>query len=414
MRAVAPSSLVHLLAASTEQRAACLAEQRARIDALESALQVFAHREDRAPARAGPLAGISVGVKDIFDTHDMPTRYGSSIYADHQPKADASIVARLRQCGATIAGKTVTTEFAWMTPNVTRNPHDTGHTPGGSSSGSAAGVAAGFFPAAIGSQTGGSVIRPASFCGVAGYKPSFRLFPTIGMKHFSWSLDTVGFFAESVADCAMFAEIVSARPLAVSQVQTPLRIGLYRSTLDDRMSADMANARNDCVKACRAAGAAVVDIAPVPRVEAAHAAHAPIQDFEAAQALADEFDRHPQDLSPQLHAHLQTARTVSPETYDAARRTANAARKAGADLFADCDVLLVPSAPGTAPASLGTTGDSRFNRLWTLLGLPCVNVPGYAGNNGLPLGLQVVAPFGRDALALQAAHRIEILIAEGA
>ncbi len=407
MKTVAPVSLCDLLSASPQQRNVALATQRKRTDALEDTLQVFAHRRDDAPSNDGPLSGIAVGVKDIFDTHDMPTCHGSPIYDNHRPPADSALVARLRRCGATIAGKTVTTEFAWMTPNVTRNPHDTGHTPGGSSSGSAAGVAAGFFPVAIGSQTGGSVIRPASFCGVAGYKPSFRLFPTVGMKHFSWSLDTPGFFAKTVADCAAFAAILSDRPLQVAHEPRLLRIGLYRSTIDDHMSADMAQALQICAEACRAAGATVVDVDSIASVEAAHAAHAPIQDFEAAQALADEAMRHADVLSPQLRAYLDTAKKVSPETYDTARRTAKRARKASRDLFAQCDVLLVASAPGAAPETLESTGDSRFNRLWTLLGLPCVNVSGLRGENGLPLGLQVVAPFGQDALALQAAHWIE-------
>lgn len=407
MKLVAPISFRDLLAAGPDERETALTTQRARVDALEDRLHIFAHRGGEAATAEGPLAGIAVGVKDIFDTHDMPTRYGSPIYATHRPASDSALVARLRQCGATIAGKTVTTEFAWMTPNVTRNPHDVNHTPGGSSSGSAAGVAAGFFPVAIGSQTGGSIIRPAAFCGVAGYKPSFRLFSTVGMKPFSWSLDTPGFFARSVADCAAVAAILSARPLTVKDTSMPPRIGLYRSSIDVHLHPEMVRARESCVEACRSGGAIIVEVPPIDDVEAAHAAHAPIQDFEANQALADEFMRHPQVLSPPLHAYLKAARTISPDTYDAARRTANRARKASRGMFANCDVLLVPSAPGTAPASLESTGDSRFNRLWTLLGLPCVNVPGYFADDGMPLGLQVVAPFGQDATALTAAHWIE-------
>ena len=176
------------------------------IDAKESDIRAFVTRGDRqvllAGQAKGPLAGIAVAVKDIFDTADLPTSYGSPIYAGHQPRADAALVAMLRRAGAAIVGKTVTTEFAHFTPGPTRNPHDPGHTPGGSSSGSAAAVAAGMVPAAIGTQTAGSIIRPAAFCGIAGYKPSFRLVPTVGTKTFSWSLDTVGFFAASVADVA--------------------------------------------------------------------------------------------------------------------------------------------------------------------------------------------------------------------
>lgn len=172
------------------------------VAAREEKLGIYTQKADKLEPAKGPLRGITLGVKDIFDTFDMRSSYGSPIYEEQQPMADASVVAMARHAGATIAGKTVTTEFAWFHPGKTRNPHDPAHTPGGSSSGSAAGVAAGYFPASIGSQTGGSIIRPASFCGVAGYKPSFRLFPTLGMKQFSWSLDTVGFFAASVADVA--------------------------------------------------------------------------------------------------------------------------------------------------------------------------------------------------------------------
>ncbi len=378
------------------------------IDRDESTIQAFTHQPSKLLPGKGSLAGIAVGIKDVFDTYDMPTGYGSAIYENHKPVADASVVSMLRRAGATIAGKTVTTEFAWFAPGPTRNPHNPAHTPGGSSSGSAAGVAAGFFPAAIGTQTGGSIIRPAAFCGVAGYKPSFRLFPTIGMKQFSWSLDTVGFFAASVADAAFVAAACSGRDLGVDQAdQTVPRFGIYRSPIDDQMAPDMADALQKATSIAKEAGASVTDVVPPEPLEKARDAHAPIQDFEAALSLADEHMRSPALLSAKLRDHLDAAAHITPETYDNARRTANHARKASRDLFSTCDALLLPSAPGTAPETLASTGDSVFNRLWTLLGMPCVSVAGLTGDNGLPLGLQIIAPFGQDKRALQAAHWLE-------
>ena len=373
----------------------------------EETLQVFAHRAETGMPGTGPLAGIAVGVKDIFDTRDMPTGHGSPIYRGHRPVADASLVAMLRDAGATVAGKTVTTEFAWFQPGPTRNPHNEAHTPGGSSSGSAAGVAAGYFPAAIGSQTGGSVVRPAAFCGVAGYKPSFRLFPTVGMKQFSWLLDTAGFFAATTADVAFVAAACSHRALEVRQTDDAPRIGIYRSSIDGAITPAMADAVRTAADRAAEGGATVVEVTGPEEVEAARAAHAPIQDHEAYRALADERRHHRDLLSPKLRDYLDAAADVGPERYDDARRTANRARKAAHGLFADCDVLLMPSAPGAAPHGLETTGDSAFNRLWTLLGLPCLNVPGLRDGAGMPLGMQLVAPFGRDAHLLQAGDWLE-------
>ena len=378
------------------------------IEARENRLQVFtAQNPNPAPAE-GPLSGISIGVKDVFDTFDMTTSYGSPIYTGHQPVADAALVTMLRQSGATIAGKTVTTEFAWFSPGATRNPHNEEHTPGGSSSGSAAGVAAGYFPAAIGTQTGGSILRPAAFCGVAGYKPSFRLFPTVGLKHFSWSLDTVGFFAATIADAAFVAGACSRRDLEIDPSdQSPVRFGLYQSSQDHLMDAEMASALQTAVAAINSFGGSVTSIKEPGEIENAHHAHAPLQDFEARLALGHERAYHPRLLTPKLRKHLDAADAITPQAYDNARRTANRARKASRHLFADCDVLLMPAAPGAAPKSLESTGDSVFNRLWTLLGVPAVSVPGLRGANGLPLGLQVVAPFGSDKKLLQAAYWLE-------
>ncbi|MFD0916295.1 amidase [Pseudahrensia aquimaris] len=382
--------------------------QNERIKALEETLQVFASSVPKAAAHNGPLRGISIGVKDIYDTFDMPTGHNSPIYTDHHPRADSSLVAMLREAGATIAGKTVTTEFAFFHPGPTRNPHNTNHTPGGSSSGSAAGVAAGFFPAAIGSQTGGSVVRPAAFCGVSGYKPSFRLFPTVGMKCFSWLLDTAGFFAASAADNAFVASACSGRNLQVREadISAP-RIGVFRQKADHLQSDAMQSAIEQMINAAQAAGASVVEITASEEFEACDAAHSTIQDYEAYRALGFERQNHANLLSPMLSDHLAKAALVTSDAYDNARRTANRARKASHALFESCDILIAPSAPGAAPEGLASTGNSVFNRPWTLLGMPCVNVPGTFDANAMPLGVQVIAPFGQDQKALQAAHWLE-------
>lgn len=366
-----------------------------------------------AAARAGgPLAGIALGVKDIFDTHDLPTTYGSPVFAGHRPPVDAAVVAMARRAGATVVGKTVTTEYAFLQPGRTVNPHDPAHTPGGSSSGSAAAVAAGMIPAAIGTQTGGSVIRPASFCGVAGYKPSFRLVPATGMKTFSWSLDTVGFFAAGVADVAAFAAALTGRPLAVEPVDAPaLRIGVYRGAIWQRASAAMRDAVERAAALAEAAGAQLAAADEPEALAAAREAHATVQNHEAARALAGDFALHAARLSPVLRETLEAGFAIAPEAYDRARALARRGRHIAGTLFADHDVLIAPAAPGAAPAGLETTGDPLFNKLWTLTGNPCVAVPGLTDAAGLPLGVQVIARFGRDRTALSVAHWLEGLLA---
>ena len=387
------------------------------IDRDENTIQAFNYLKSlgtiaKSEAGIGPLSGIAIGIKDIFDTFDMPTEYGSPIYRNHQPKWDAAIVNQARRAGASIIGKTVTTEFAYFEPAKTRNPHDIHHTPGGSSSGSAAGVAAGFFPAAIGSQTGGSTIRPASYCGVSGYKPSFRLFPTIGMKHFSWSLDTIGLFAASVADIAFVAEALSARPLRVDSMENHWRpkIGIYLGDNFDEADPAMQAALETAITLAEKSGANIVELPVSAPLSAAYQVHQTIEAYECGIALGDEFIRHANLFSAKLYEQIKFGQAISPPLYDDARRIARQGRKASHQLFENIDIVLTISAPGAAPANLNTTGKSTFNRLWTLLGVPCVNVPGLSDASGLPLGLQIIAPFGRDLLALQVAHWLELVI----
>ncbi|HEX2509451.1 MAG TPA: amidase [Microvirga sp.] len=356
--------------------------------------------------REGALRGIATGVKDIIDTADLPTEMGSPIYAGWRPKADAPIVSALKRAGATVIGKTATTPFAFLDPTVTRNPANHEHTPGGSSSGSAAAVAAGLVPLALGTQTGGSVIRPAAFCGVAGVKPSYRVLPNVGMKTFSWSLDTPGLFAATVADAAYaLAGMTGRDDVRVDGREPPSpSIGLVIQDFGGAPEAAGIEALEQAARAAERAGATIRPIALPATVADAFLIHGTIQDFEVRQALAWEFDHHRQALPPLLRAALEAAQTITVGAYDDARRTAHRARGALAETFAGCDALLTFSAPGPAPSGLASTGNSRFNRLWTLMGNPCVNVPGLVGSSGLPIGVQVIAAFGRDDKALAAAE----------
>jgi len=395
-----------------ESAADAIAVCEADIGAFE-ALDLDAARAGAKDAAArGPLRGLPVGVKDIFDTADFPTACGTPIHAGHRPPADAALVAMIRRAGGIVLGKTVTTELAYLHPGKTRNPRNPEHTPGGSSSGSAAAVAAGMVPVAVGSQTGGSVIRPAAFCGVAGFKPSYRLLPTVGMKCFSWNLDTAGLFAAGVGDVAFAAAAISGRDLRVDQAPPSApRVLLMRTHIWDQASDAMKGALETAARAAEAAGARVSDAEMPSVLEDAFHAHGTIQDYEAYRALAFEYDHHRDRLSPILRTLLDAAAGIDAEAYDAARRITKRARQVLADLTGDADVILTPSAPGAAPPSLASTGTAIFNRLWTLMGTPCVNIPGLSDPAGLPLGVQVVGRFGHDRGALEAARFVEDAVA---
>jgi Asp-tRNA(Asn)/Glu-tRNA(Gln) amidotransferase A subunit family amidase len=389
------------------------------IEARESEIRAFvtvdvagARRQAQAAGRADrPLRGLPVGVKDIFDTVDFPTEFGTSIYAGNRPRGDAALVALVRRAGGIVLGKTVTTELAFLNPSKTRNPHDPRRSPGGSSSGSAAAVAAGMLPIAVGSQTGGSVIRPASYCGVAALKPSYRMLPTAGIKHFAVYLDTAGLFAAGVADVAFAAAAITGRDLRIDREEPSApRIGLARTNVWDEASAPMQGALDAAAKAAQAAGARVSELTWPALLTDAFRAHATIQDYEAFRTLAYEYDGHRDALSPILRDMLDKAAGVTAQEYDEARRLTKRARVALADFMADVDVLLTPSAPSAAPGP-DTTGPAIFNRLWTLMGAPCVNVPGLRDAGGLPLGVQIVGRFGRDRDALLAGRFLEAAIA---
>jgi Asp-tRNA(Asn)/Glu-tRNA(Gln) amidotransferase A subunit family amidase len=364
------------------------------------------------PASSGPLRGIAVGIKDIIDTSDFPTEMGSPIYKGWRPRADAPVVMLLKQAGATIVGKTTTTAFAANDPTATLNPRHHGHTPGGSSSGSAAAVAAGMIPLALGTQTGGSVIRPASFCGVAAIKPSYRLLPTVGVKCFSWTLDTVGLFAAGVRDLAHGLSAMTGRPeLLPGPAPSTLRIGVVTQDFAGEPEASGEEALRIAARAAEKAGASVGALKLPEIVAEAWRIHPIVQEFEAHQAFAWEYRANYDAMPPLLRGRLDESKDTTPAAYDEARAVARRARGALAEVFGNVDVLLTFSAPGAAPKGLASTGDPRFNRLWTLMGVPCVNIPAYVADGGLPVGVQVIARFGNDAGALAAARFVEAALA---
>ncbi|MEN3793162.1 amidase [Fulvimarina sp. MAC3] len=387
-----------------------IAESRSRIAARDGDIGAFVCLADETTdAFQGPLAGIPIGIKDIFDTADMPTEMGSPLYAGHRPRFDAPLVAMARAGGATVMGKTVTTELASIDPKETKNPAAPGHTPGGSSSGSAAAIAAGFCAAAYGSQTGASVVRPASYCGIAGFKPSFRLLPTVGMKTFAWSLDTAGLFAPSVRDVALFADLLTGRSLRVGHEETlsGLTLGFYRTKLDDRIEPSMVAALQSVRDLAEKAGARIVEMEEPGSLEEGRDAHMAIQGYEASRALMHEHRSEGTRMGPKVKAILDDGLKVLPEEYDTARRAARVARKAANALFESVDAIVAPSAYGPAPEGLSSTGDPTISKLWTLTGNPVVNVPGLSTSDGLPLGISIVARFGRDARALAIAAALE-------
>ena len=350
---------------------------------------------DRGPAR-GPLHGVPVGIKDIIETCDMPTGYGSAVYTGYQPAWDAPCVALLRAAGAVILGKTVTTEFAMFTPGKTANPHNPRHTPGGSSSGSAAAVADYMVPLALGTQTAGSIIRPASYCGVIGYKPSHGDFAIAGIKALSQTLDTLGGFARSVDDLALLRSVLVGAPAEVSSLARPPRIGLCRTPQWPQASADTQHALESAAARLAAAGAEVRDLDLAPEFTELCQAQEAIQVFEGARCCAHELLHHRDQLSARLVALLEPSDRITYTAYTAALGLAERCRRQLEAVFDTYDALLVPSAPGEAPEGLSATGDPLFNRMWTLLHTPAVNLPGLVGTHGLPVGVQVIGSVGQD------------------
>ena len=346
---------------------------------------------DRAARAALPLFGVPVGVKDNFDTAELPTGYGSPIYAGHRPVVDAALVTRLRAHGALVAGKTKSTEFAWMHPTDTLNPLDPARTPGGSSSGSAAAVAAGTVRLATGSQTAGSTNRPASYCGVVGFKPTFERLPRGGVKPLAWSLDTVGLFGASVRDIELaLSAILDVQP-PPSPAGATARLGFARTPLWSQLEPEAAAAIE---AAASSAGAIELELPPgfVELVQA----HTTIQYYETARSLAPELERSPQLLSEELRTALHDGARISDARYAAAKRTAGARGARLVETLGAYDGVLTPSTTGVPPLGLEFTGDPVFCRVWTLVGAPSLSLPLAWTSDGLPAGLQLVGAPGRD------------------
>jgi Asp-tRNA(Asn)/Glu-tRNA(Gln) amidotransferase A subunit family amidase len=380
--------------------------------------QAKALDEQRAAGRAiGRLHGVPVAIKDVFDTGDMPTEFGSPIYKGRTPRRDAACVARLRAAGAVIMGKTVTTEFAYFHPGKTRNPRDPKRTPGGSSSGSAAAVAAMMAPGAIGTQTNGSTIRPAAFCGVVGFKPTHGLIPRTGGLIISRTLDHVGVFARTVEDAALLAEIMAGhdpgdpdtRPIATPPLASvaseeppvPPRLALVKTPVWDQADrqtreafAELSEALGDRVGAVE-----------LPSVAAEIAGlHRTIMDVEMARNLHREYDDARARLSPELRQLIERGRQHLAVDYRRAVDLIGPLNDTVDEIFTEYDAILTPAAPGEAPVGLDSTGSPIFCSMWTYLGMPAISLPLLSGEAGMPMGVQLVGQRGNDARLLRTAR----------
>ncbi len=362
---------------------------------------------DRGPVR-GPLHGVPFGIKDIIDTSDMPTEYGSPIYAGHRPRADAACVALSRRAGGILMGKTVTTEFANVYPGKTRNPFDPSRTPGGSSSGSAAAVAAGMVALAIGTQTTGSTIRPASFCGVFGYRPTYGDLRCVGVKEAAGSLDTLGLFARSVDDISLYRDVLlGAPPATLPELEQAPRIGLCRTHLWSLLEPYTQASIEEAAASLERAGAKVVEVDLPAQFERVETIHRAISSFEFARNFTWEIDHHWEQLSERLrNGRLKHGLACTFEQYREARTAAEELRGLLAQAFGDCDVLVTGAATGEAPLGLDSTGNAAPCAIWTTTHVPQITIPVFQGPNGLPVGLQVVGRRNDDRHMLAAARWI--------
>lgn len=375
---------------------------------VDAALALAKQYDQQAPK--GVLHGIPIGIKDTIDTVDFPTGRGTTIYANQPALWDAAGVALTKRAGGIILGKTVTTEFAYFKPGKTANPHNLAHTPGGSSSGSAAAVADFMVPAALGSQTAGSLIRPASYCGVIAYKPTFGDFSLGGIRPLSHSLDTLGVITRTVQDAALMRTVLlgasSFVPLQ-NQINLPPRIAFCHTP--SWLEAD-SNTRAQLEKTAfsLAVGNAQVSTVELPKIcDDLVAVQKCIMAYEAAHHMSFEYDNHKDQLSPQIIALIEEGMNIQRDAYLAAQSTVQRAREEMHCFFEKWDVILAPAAPGEAPLGLAATGDPIFSRMWNMLGLPCLTLPAFTGPNQLPVGIQVIGAQGEDRRLLNTALWIE-------
>lgn len=390
--------------------------------ALDAARSAQAEIETSGPT--GPLHGIPIGIKDIFNTAGVRTASGSPIYDEYVPDFDSTAVARLRDAGAVIMGKAVTTEFASFDPSPTRNPWSSRHTPGGSSSGSAAGVAARLFPAALGSQTSGSVLRPASYNGVVGLKPTFGRISRYGVTPVAWSLDTVGYFTRTVHDAAIMLDALAGRddldpsssrePVsdyaeAVANASPP-HIGVVHSFFFDYADDETVAHTEDVLGRLSYAGAALEDASPSTDFDVLLAAHRTAMNVESAVTRGKDFAALPDDFSPNVRSSVEWGLLAPATAYIQAQRHRAAFRREVAELASHFDALLTPSTPTPSPRDLTTTGDASFQAPWTTAGLPAISIPSGLATSGLPFGIQLVAAPFAEASLLSAASWCEAVL----
>lgn len=390
--------------------------------ALVQAEALDAHRRTGRPI--GPLHGLPVGVKDIVDTRDFPTENGNAIDSGRRPTKDAWLVSRLRAAGAVILGKTVTTECAFLAPAKTRNPHDPEHTPGGSSSGSAAAVASGMVPLAVGTQTGGSVIRPAAFCGVVGFKPTFGLIPRTGVLRTSRRLDTVGTFGRTVEDAALLADVLAGHDpadpdtapappprlldTALSEPPVTPQLAFVKTPAWTGVQADCAEGFAELVAAL---GESCDEVAlPTVFAEGA-AAHRRIMLAEIAYNLRHYYDRGAARLADETRAAIEDGRRIGAAEYLSALDWRETLYAGLDEVLERYDAIVTPAAPGEAPAGLHSTGSASFNVLWSLMGVPAVTLPLLTGATGLPVGVQLIGRRGNDGRLLRTARWLAATLA---
>ena len=379
----------------------------------------------KAGLGTGPLHGLPVGLKDVIDTRDMPTQRGTDIFKDRQPEKDARLVERLRESGAVIMGKTVTTELAFMHANDTRNPHNPEHSPGGSSSGSAAAVAACHVPLAVGTQTNGSVIRPASFCGTFGFKPTRGMISRAGVLQTSESLDQVGCFGRSLEDVALLSDALAGydqndscsfarpRPLmrAGAQADAPVPPDLvwFNLPFNDRLSLD---AREGIEAVLDLLGPRLTRMSAADTLANLVAVQARIHEYEICKHQAEVFDAHFEDLSQELQPIVVRGRKISEAEYTDALAVKDSAQTFFDELFVEFDAIIAPSAAGEAPKFGAGTGDPIFCTLWTLAGLPSISLPLLVGDTNLPIGVQLIGPIEKDDRLLRTARWLQLHLAQ--
>jgi Asp-tRNA(Asn)/Glu-tRNA(Gln) amidotransferase A subunit family amidase len=395
-------TLSEWLAATPAARERALRAAVERIRAEDGALHAWVQVAPQKSIGTGTLAGIPYGAKDIIETRGLSTEYGSPIYKGRIATADAAIVRELRQRGAVLMGKTHTTSFAYRTPAPTRNPRDLDHTPGGSSSGSAAAVAAGMVPFALGTQTGGSVLRPASFCGVTGFKPTYGVLPMEGVLPFAKSLDTLGLFTHTPADLVALWNALGYSSASADDAV----LGVPEPALD--VEPPMADAFKRAVAALRARGATLRGVDLAPMLTRLVAASRIVMFYEGARFHEERYKQYGSrmaDMGELVREGLQ----ISTAAYDDARRAIDESKRRVAELYKMTPIMLVPAATGPAPRGLESTGDSRMNAPWTALGVPALSLPMPVGT-ALPLGLQLTGAHGDDARVVQTAVRVHRLL----